>query len=59
MPDHNWFRETFVFPRTLAKGEVDLHIALVDPNTNAPRVKFAIKEIDKDDWHPMGRMDVV
>jgi hypothetical protein len=59
MPDHNWFEETITMPATLQRGEVKVAIGLVDPATDVPRVRFAVKPVEKDGWHPMTSMDVL
>ena len=59
MPDHTWFAEEIVLPPALERGEAQFDVAIVEPKTNAPRVRFAIKEVDADGWHPMTRIDVL
>ena len=59
MPDHTWFKESITFPGTLKCGVVNVDIGIVDPKTDKPRVKFAIKDVLEDGWHPMTCMDVL
>lgn len=59
LPDHTWFGEEIVFPRTLKRGEVKVDVGIVDPGTNAAKVCFAIREVLADGWHPMTSMDVL
>jgi hypothetical protein len=59
LPGQVWFSEKLPFPAKLKPGVVKVDMAIVDPNTNRPVVRFAVKEIDKDDWHPLRFMDVL
>jgi hypothetical protein len=58
MPGHTWFEEHLAMPATLQSGEVKVDLGIVEAATNEPRVRFAIKEVEKDGWHPMTSMDV-
>jgi len=59
MPDHSWVEEEITLPKTLERGEVKIDVGILDEATGKPRVKFAIKEVLPDGWHPMTSMDVV
>ncbi len=59
LPDNNWFEETITMPATLRPGAARVDIGIVDPATDQPRVRFAVKGVGKDGWHPMSHMDVV
>lgn len=39
-------------------GDYELAIALVDPQTRAPRVKLAIAGVGADGWYGLGRVEV-
>ena len=58
LPDHTWFAEEMVFPKSLERGEVKVDVGLID-ETGAPRVRFAIEEVAEDGWHPLTSMDVL
>ncbi len=59
MPDHTWFSEKITFPRTLERGEVKVDVGIVEKKTGKPRVRFAIRKVLDDGWHPLTSMDVV
>jgi hypothetical protein len=58
LPDYTFFEETIKMPLQLKKGEVKISTAIVNDNDEAI-VKFAIKAIDKTNWHPLTSMDVI
>jgi len=58
LPGTIWFSETLPVPNTLKKGEVKLDLGIVDAS-DTPVVRFAMKELLADGWHPMTSMDVV
>lgn len=45
-------------PDTLRPGAYRLRLALLDPRTNQPAVRFAIKGRDPDGWYDMGAITV-
>ena len=57
LPGHTWFQEEIAMPKSLGRGEVKIDLGIVD-ETDAPKVWFAMKELDPDGWHPMTSMDV-
>jgi hypothetical protein len=59
LPGQVWFTERLPFPKTLRPGVVKVDLAIVDPKTDRPVVRFAIKETDPDGWHPLRYMDVL
>lgn len=56
-PGHTWFQEKIAVPKPLARGEVKVDLGIVD-ETDAPKVRFAMKELTSDGWHPVTSMDV-
>ncbi len=59
LPGQVWLTERLTYPKTLRPGVVKVDLAIVDPKANKPVVKFAIKEILDDGWHPLRYMDVL
>jgi len=59
LPDHTWFSEKVLFPKTLRPGEVKVDMGIVEPATGKVRVRFAIEEVLPDGWHPLSSMDVL
>ncbi|MCH2175027.1 MAG: DUF4832 domain-containing protein [Lentisphaeria bacterium] len=53
LPGDIWIEQVIELPPKLTAGICEISIAIVDKNRN-PKVKFAIKEIFKDNWHPLG-----
>jgi uncharacterized protein DUF4832 len=50
--------ETVYVPSTLKPGEYRLRLALLDPRTNKPAIKLAIKERGADGWYTMGSINI-
>jgi len=59
LPGQVWFSEDLPFPKTLGPGVVKLDLAIVEARTDKPIVRLAVKEIDKDGWHPLRYLDVL
>jgi len=57
LPGTIWFSERLPLPKTLRKGEVKIDLGIVDA-ADRPVVRFAMKELLGDGWHPMTSMDV-
>lgn len=55
MPFYTNFTDVITVPATFKKGVASISCAIVDMNNN-PVVRFAIKDIDKEGWHPLGRI---
>jgi hypothetical protein len=55
MPFYTNFSDVIIVPADFKKGVASISCAIVDAN-NKPVVRFAIKDIDKDEWHPLGRI---
>ncbi len=58
LPDFTCFKESIAVPKDLKKGETKLSCAIVDDN-DLPVVRLALKQINKDGWHPLTSMDIV
>jgi hypothetical protein len=58
MPDLTYFREKFVFPPALVRGEAKVSCAIIGGDRR-PAVRLAIKAVSPDGWHPLTSMDVV
>jgi hypothetical protein len=58
MPDLTFFREKIRFPRQLKEGEVRVSCGIVN-DEDKPVVRFAIKDVEPDGWHPLTGMDVL
>lgn len=59
LPEHSWVDERILFPRKFKRGRARVDVAIIDPKTGDPKVKFAIEDIGEDGWHPMGSVDVI
>lgn len=57
MPLYSFFTDTLKVPASFTKGKATLSCALLDSN-GRPAVKFAIKDIDKDGWHPLATITI-
>lgn len=58
LPDYSSFRESFVVPRGLKKGEAKILCGIID-DRDEPVVRMAIKAVDSDGWHPLTSVDIV
>ena len=58
LPDFTYFSEPITFPRQLTRGEVKVATAIVNER-NEPVVKFAIRPLANNEWHPLTSMDAV
>ena len=45
-------------PADMPAGPYELAIAIVDPVSNAPKVKLAIAGMEPDGWYPLGTIRV-
>ncbi|BBE20231.1 hypothetical protein AQPE_4422 [Aquipluma nitroreducens] len=50
--------ETLYIPFDMPLGKYQLEIAIVSPVSFEPRVKLAISGVNKDEWYPMGEIEV-
>lgn len=58
MPDFNFFTENLQIPAWVQPGEVKVDMGLIDVH-DKPRVRFAIREVAADGWHPITSMHCV
>ena len=58
LPGDAWICEQVRLPSGFVRGEVSMDVALIDPATQQPRVRFAIEGTGKDGWHPLGTIEV-
>jgi len=58
LPGDAWIDETVALPDGFTPGEVELATALIGPAGGKPRIRFAVKEQDKDGWVPLGAIKV-
>jgi hypothetical protein len=58
LPGDVVYDDAVFVPDGMPAGDYELAIALVDPQTRAPRVKLAIAGVDADGWYGLGRVEV-
>ncbi len=58
LPGDSLYDDTVFLPANLAPGEYDLSLALLDPRTRKPKVKFAIVGTQADGWFSLGKIKV-
>jgi len=58
LPGDVWLSGQVRVPEALKPGEVMLHAGLIDPETETPKVRFAVEETDDDGWVPLGNIEV-
>ena len=58
LPGDNLHDGAVFLPADMPPGEYELAVALVDPQTRAPKVKLAIAGATEDGWYPMGKLKV-
>ena len=49
---------TIALPAEFRPGSVMLHVALVEPATNVPKVRFAVEGADPDGWFPLDTLEI-
>jgi len=54
-----WFRERVRIPEALRPGVARVDMAIVDPKTSKPVVRFAVTEALPDGWVPLRYLDVL
>jgi hypothetical protein len=52
-------QETVKLPRGFKAGSAMLHVALVDPATNVPKVRFATEGAEKDGWTALDTIEII
>ena len=58
LPGDVWLSGDVGLPEAFKPGEVMLHAGLVDPETDTPKVRFAVQETDDEGWIPLGNIQV-
>jgi len=58
LPGDAVFDGSLFVPDTLPEGTYDLRVAMLDPRTNKPAVRFAIAGRDSDGWYSQGQIRV-
>jgi hypothetical protein len=58
LPGDNMHNEDLTLPHDLPEGEYEVHIALIDQQTNAPKVNLAIEGKRPDGWYTLGKIAV-
>jgi len=58
MPGNHWFEESVEVPAALEAGEAQVDVGILDPKSDRPKVRLAIRERLDDGWHPMSSMDI-
>lgn len=58
LPGAQQTRLSLTVPESVALGDYDLAIGVVDATTQAPAVRLAIAGRDADGWHPLSRVEV-
>ena len=58
LPGDTCLHESVSLPKGFGAGSVMLHVAVVDPATHAPKVRFASGAVDPDGWLPLGAIEI-
>lgn len=58
LPGDSVFDDTVYIPQDLDEGTYDLRIAMLDPRTGKPAIRFAIEGRQDDGWYAMGSIMV-
>jgi hypothetical protein len=58
LPGDAVFDGTLFLPSNLPAGKYDVRVAMIDPQTNAPAIRFAIEGRDSDGWYSLGSLNV-
>ena len=58
LPGDAVFDGSVYVPASLKPGEYRLRLALLDPRTNQPAVRLAIKGREADGWYNMGQINI-
>jgi hypothetical protein len=58
LPGDAVFDDTVYVPQDLDEGTYDLRIAMLDPRTGKPAIRFAIEGRQDDGWYAMGSLMV-
>jgi Domain of unknown function (DUF4832) len=58
LPGDAVFDGTLFLPATLPAGKYDVRVAMIDPQTGAAAIRFAIEGRDSDGWYNLGSLNV-
>ena len=58
LPGDSVFDDTVYVPQDLGEGTYDVRIAMLDPRTGKPAIRFAIEGRQDDGWYAMGSLTV-
>ena len=58
-PGDAWIEEQVVVPDSIGVGSAQLSAGLVDIETRASRVQFAVEETEEEGWVPLGNLMIV
>lgn len=58
LPGDAVFDGTVYVPSTLLAGKYDVRLAMLDPATNQPAIRFRSEGLDSDGWYDMGSIDL-
>jgi hypothetical protein len=59
LPGDVFVHETVPVPDFFEPGKIMLHAGLIDPETETPRVRFAVEESDEDGWVMLDTVELV
>ena len=59
LPGDAWIDRPVRIPPGFEPGMVELSAAIIDPKTQTPRLKFAVKEQFRDGWVDLGPLEIV
>jgi hypothetical protein len=59
LPGDAVFDGTLFVPATLPEGTYDFRVAMLDPRTGEPAIRFAIQGRSDDGWYDLGNVSVV
>jgi len=58
LPGDVWLIGHLRVPESFKPGEVMLHAGIIDPETEQPKVRFAVQETDEKGWVPLDTVEV-
>ena len=59
LPGDSLYDDAVFLPFSLAPGDYDLSLALLDPWTRKPKVKLAMAGLQPDGWYSLGKLSVI
>ena len=58
LPGDAYVHESIDIPDGFQPGPIEIHAGLVDPDTEQPKVRFAVEESDPDGWVPLHTVEI-